>query len=244
MTKIINLVLYRLTNDEHFQAIYAIRSLIILVGAALLKIEKQFAVFAAAFDKEDDAFKKIVKNTLTEDIQVLDHARDDLFRGMADAVKSALRHFNAKVVASARRLQNVLDTYGNVAIKAMNQETSAIYNMLQEFKGAYAEDVATVCIGDWVIELEKANLAFDALITARDDESAAKSTLVMKECRAKVDAAYRDIVTRVEAFAVVDENPAIFEDFIHRLNIIIKRYNDAVAQRAGKAKAKKTNDDK
>jgi hypothetical protein len=229
----------RLTNDEHFEAYTEIGDLVTVTGAEILKVEKQFPAFKVAFNAEDDAFKKIRQSALTKDISNADFLRDNIFQGIIDANKSALRHFRQDVVKSAYRLSTVFRTYGNVAQKSLAQESSAITNMLQELNGAYAADVQKVGIADWVAELETANNTVKALMTSRDDEKAAKTTLVMKETRAQVDAAYRDIIVRIEASSVLEEDPTVFNNFIHRLNIIIERYNNAVAQRAGRAKARK-----
>ncbi|MDR2910270.1 MAG: DUF6261 family protein [Bacteroidales bacterium] len=54
------------------------------------------------------------------------------------------KHFTESVRTAARRLQIVFDTYGNVAAKTLNEETSAITNLIQELAGTYSEDTKTV----------------------------------------------------------------------------------------------------
>jgi hypothetical protein len=117
----------------------------------------------------------------------------------------------------------VFDTYGNVASKPLNEETSAIYNILQELRGKYAADVATVGIGQWVSELESRNNAFGELVKNRFDETAARTDIVLKEARAKLDEAYKTIAERVNALAVV-EGVADYEAFIRTLNAVVAKY--------------------
>ncbi|GBU25116.1 hypothetical protein R83H12_01755 [Fibrobacteria bacterium R8-3-H12] len=115
-------------------------------------------------------------------------------------------------------------TYGNVASKPLNEETSAIYNILQELQGKHAADMDAVGITQWATELQTRNAAFEALVKERFDETAARTTdIVMKQARAQLDEAYRGIVELVNALAVV-EGAAAYEAFIKTLNAVIAKY--------------------
>jgi hypothetical protein len=217
-----------LRNDEHFQFQTEFRDLIIAATPAALNIGQQYNVWLPLFEQEDDVLKKIVKSAITEDIQTADKHRDRIFRGMVDANKSALNHFQPAVHAAAKRLKVLFDTYGNVAAKPLNEETSAIYNLLQELNGNFAADVATLNITDWVAELESANNAFDTLVKARYDEAAHRTLLVLREVRTQVDTASRAITDRIDALFLL-EGKALYEDFIHQLNIVIEKYKNALA---------------
>jgi hypothetical protein len=95
---------------------------------------------------------------------------------------------------------------------------------LQELKGKYTADAASVGIEQWVTELETRNLAFEALVKERFDETAARTTdIVMKQARAQLDEAYKTIVERINALAVV-EGVAAYEAFIKTLNAVIAKY--------------------
>jgi hypothetical protein len=171
----------------------------------------------------DEALKKIVKSEFTAKIHEADKARDEIYVGMAEMNAAALKHFSPEIRDAAGRLKIVFDTYGNVASKPLNEETSAIYNILQELRGKYAVDVATVGIGQWVAELENRNKAFENLVKERFDETAARTDIVLKEARAKLDDAYRTITEMVNALAVV-EGVAAYEQFIRTLNAVIAKY--------------------
>ena len=230
----------QLRNDEHFQFNTEFKDLVNKFDAAELKIGAQFNDFLALFKQEDEALKKIMKSAFTLDLQDLDKRRDRLFRGIIGISKTALHHFNEEVQEAGRRLKILLDTYGNIARKPMNEATSAIYNILQELNGKYAPDVALmVGLTDWVTELETCNGNFDQLMKNRYEESAMKSDLVLKECRQKVDEAYQNIVERINALVVI-EGEADYKEFIRNLNIVIEKYTVILAHRRGVAAAKKT----
>jgi hypothetical protein len=67
---------------------------------------------------------------------------------------------------------------------------------------------------------------------------------VVKEARALIDKTYRQLLGRVEALIVV-EGEAAFAEFVRKLNLIVDKYNLALAQRKGISEAnakKKTNE--
>jgi len=130
----------------------------------------------------------------------------------------------------------VFDTYGNVSVKPLDEETSALYNVLEDLKGKYAADATTVGLTGWMTELGKANADFETLMRARYDEAALKTDLVLKEVRVKIDEAYRVITERINA-AIIIEGETTYRDFVSTLNTVIKRYSDILAQRKGRAAA-------
>jgi hypothetical protein len=221
-----------LTNDEHYKYITEAVYLIEKFSAKALNVEKLFNNLKSLFKKEDDALKKVMKSHLTEEILAMDKRRGRLFKGMLACIKMALLHFDDNVVAAAKRLKILFDTYGNVTKKPMNQETSAIINLLQELYGKYAKDADLVGLTKWMKELEAENNAFDQLMRDRYEETALRTDLVLRECRQDVDDTYREIVYRINAYITI-EGDEEYSEFVHRLNIIIAKYNAALAQRYG-----------
>lgn len=234
--KITSIDLTKMHNDEHFQFLTEVKDLLaqyssVLKGSALA------TQFAACFKNEDTALRKIVKNANTENLETVDLVRDNTFQGLVAHVKTALKHYNPQVVTAAKRLKIVFDTYRNIHKLSMNEETSAIYNLLQELTGNYAADVQTLGIEGWVQQLKVNNTAFANLVKQRNNEQAAASQLVMKECRAAINRVYYDIAERVNALMLINGTEAYLE-FVNKLNNFIDRYNDTMAQRAGRQSAK------
>jgi hypothetical protein len=228
--------LNNLRNDAHFQFLTDFITIVNRIGAAQLKIEPQFNTLRALYADEDDALKKIAKSAITADLNAADRYRDEIFSGMIDANKAALKHFNNRVRQSAARLKIVFDTYGNVARKPLDEETSAIYNIVKDLGQAYAPDVETAALGGWVNELRQANETFSALMLERYDESAAKTTLVLKEVRRQIDEVYRRIIERINA-AVIIEGEDGYAECVTTLHTVSKRYSDILAQQRGRRKS-------
>jgi len=224
-------------------------NLVNATGAEKLKIRKPFDLLLGFHREEDEALKKIFKSAMTAEIHAADTERDETFRGMAEANLSALRHFKPAVRKAAQRLQIVFDTYGNVARKSDEEETSAIHNLLSELMQKHEADMELVGLNPWAEELYMQNGGVEKMLEERDRESAARTDLVMKQARARVDEAYRAVTGRIDALAVVAADgllddgdtslAAAYADFIANLNITIDRFNARIAQRRGMAKAKK-----
>lgn len=235
--KINEFSLVRLRNEEHFQFFTSFRDLVLVSTPTALKIEALFSQFQAAYINELAALDVVRKNAISDDLVEADNNRDSVFRGMCDAVKSALNHFNADIRAAAERLQIVLNTYGNLAIKPYDAETGGMNSLINDFTTTYAADVAVVGLTGWVTELAAKNKAFDDLKNNRYSDEAAKTILRMKEERVKTDAIYRQIVERINALVIV-EGEATYAGFVNELNERIQGYDNTIAIR--RARAKKT----
>jgi hypothetical protein len=237
--KISRIYLINLRNDEHFQYHTEFMDLVTEHGAAALKIQPQFEAYLALYGTEDDGIKKIRKSALTAEIQAADKARDTIWSGMIHMNAAALKHFDPAVQEAGKRLKVLFDTYGNIAKKPLNEQTSAVYNILQELKEKYAADVAAANIKPWVDELEARNLAFEKLMKDRFKETDLKTDVIVKEARAALDTAYQDILARISACALL-EGEADYAPFVHALNTVTEKYASILARRQGKKKQSTT----
>ena len=231
--KIKDFSLSRLRNEEHFQFFTSFRDLVMVFTVLALNIELLFNLFLASLANELAALDLIRKNAISDDLIDADDERDSVFRGMSDAVKSALNHFNVDVRAAARRLQVVLDTYGNLAIKPYDAETGGLNSLINDFTTTYAADVARVGLNEWVVELQAKNKAFDDLKNNRYSAEAAKTILRMKQERLKTDAIYRQITERINALVIV-EGEARYAGFVNELNKRIEGYENTISIRRAK----------
>ena len=222
-----------LRNDEHFQFNTEFRDLVTKEGAQNLKVAAQFDAYLPLYNKEDEGIKRVSKSLLTGKIHEADKARDDIYSGMVEINGGSLKHYNQTVSEAAQKLKILFDTYGDVSKKPLNEQTSAVYNILQELRGDYLAAANTVGISGWADELETRNAAFAALVKERFDESAAKTDVIVKTARVELDAAYDAIVERINAFVVI-EGAAAYERFVKTLNTIISKYAAILNARLGR----------
>ena len=222
-------------NDEHFQYMTEVKDAIKQFGGAdKLLIKTVYDKFIPLYNQEDEALKKIMKSAITDEIEEADFYRDQIFRGLTHASLAALYHYKPDVQDAAKKLKIVFDTYGNLVPKPLNEETSAIYNLLQDLFMKYKEESMKAGIMDWMYELQAANNNFDNLVKKRYKESAEKTDLILTEVRKQVDAEYRNIINIVNVQAMIADDKTLFTDFIKYLNGIIDKYSIIIAQRQGR----------
>ena len=236
--KLEKLYLKNLRNSEHFQFHKLFIALLLEFNGILKKVQALFDTYTRLVDDEDVALKKIVKSRLTDKIFEADSERDNLYGGLLNANRAALRHFSSDVREAAENVKIVLNSYGNPTQKSYNEETSIIYNLLQDLSGKYRDDVKTAGLLAWVAELEKSNLAIEQLMKERRDEAATLTELAMKECRAKADDAYRAMLKRLEALVEI-EGEAEYAELIRKHNLDIDKFSVTLARRT----TKKTKDE-
>jgi hypothetical protein len=225
-------------NDEHFLFYKDFKDLAETVDMDAFGIAELWEPFTARFLAEDEAFKKIIKSATTAEIKIADKARDNTFSGLVETLRGAVKHYDKTIAAAARRVKIVFDTFGNLSSMSLIKQTSGLYNLLQDLHGKYAADVKTAGLDGWVEKLETENNAVDTLLKARNAENAGKTQLKMKKCRAATDDAYYAITDRIHAMININGN-AGFTEFVNQMNTVIDKYYRAIAQRAGRAKAKK-----
>jgi hypothetical protein len=197
-----------------------------------------YALLVVVLKDEDVALKKINKSAYTAEIADEDSYRDELWRGMVDTNKAAMLHYDDEVRQAAKTNKIVFDTYGNLAPLSLDDESSSITNVLQDMRGKYADSVVKVGLTGWADALETSNNNVKRLMRERYSESADKTDIVLREARQKVDAAYNAVVERINA-AIIIEGEEKYRDFVTAINVVIKRYADIMAQRKGRAAAKK-----
>jgi hypothetical protein len=225
-------------NEEWFNFFTEFKTFVTQSTSEALDIETLFLTFLTLYGQADKALEILRKSSYTSEIVRLNGVRDSTYRGLAETVKSGLHHYLAPTREAAEKLKMILDHYGNLSTKPYNEETSGIYNLLQDLRAKTAE-VAALNLSGWLNELEANNQAFEAAILARNAEGADHIVDInMLEVRRQTDRCYLDIVERIEALILIQGNAA-FADFVNKLNTNIERYKNVLSRR-GHHKEEKT----
>jgi hypothetical protein len=228
-----------LRNEAHVAYNNTFSALVDKYTPNALGISTQYNEYKTLFADEVSALDIVRKSELTTEIHEQDHIRDGIFRGLADAVKSALNHFNAEKRSAARRLEVIFENYGNIAAKTLDQETAAINDLLRELDSQSNAPLVTLLgLGDWVSQLEAENAKFEQLMLDRYTETSQRPTVRMHDARQKVDKCLRAILDRIEALALINGTDA-YESFIKELNAVSERYKNILAQEKGERKNKR-----
>ncbi|MDR2424634.1 MAG: DUF6261 family protein [Prevotellaceae bacterium] len=233
--KINRLRLASLRNEEWFQLFTELKNLVDTYGAENLNIAVLYAAFLIQYNNADKALDLILKSVDTDKMEAADMKRDHTYRGLVDAVKSALNHFDPAKQKAAEEINVVVKHFGNLATKSGNEETAGLYNFTQMLGNEYAAQTSLLGLGDWVTELQSNNEAYEALVKDRNNETTSRTSLRMRAVRKDADEVYRQIVERLEALMTLNSLPTT-EEFVNKWNGFLKRYADVIAMRGKKTK--------
>jgi hypothetical protein len=165
--KIETLSLSRLKNHQHFEYMSQFRQQVRGVGADALKIVELWEIFSPLYDKEDLILQRMRKSLLTDKLVELDNIRDEYFRSLQHQIESYERHFNSAKRDAAKKINEYFKIYKTPIDKEYNEETSLIYNILQDIKTKCQAEVTLLNLNEWLVEIDKANKEFNNTYIAR-----------------------------------------------------------------------------
>jgi len=224
--KINNIDTNRMRNDAHFQFHADFITLINGAGAAALKIDALWTAHTALFADLDAALKKIHMSATTPKIQEADRARDELYSGFKKVLAGLCEHYDPEMRDAALKAQVVVHTYGKVTSKSLSEETSAIYNLIQELRSdKYKNLVIMLGLMQWLTNIELKNNEVSTLMQDRDRENAGKPHTHVGEERRAVDESYKHIVDVINAHLLLGQLTGTeVETFVNTVNETIHRY--------------------
>ena len=216
-----------LPNETHVECHGTICNLIERFTPATLGVQNQYIEYKAAYNAEFKILDEIRKSEYTKMIADMDNARDRIFYGLVNAVKSASDHYDTAMQEAAKRVSFVLDTYHNIAGKSYNSESAAITDLINELRDTRLNEVTLLSLDGWLNELENKNQTFRDLMSARDTETANKAVnnppLNMRQARKTVDRLFRSMRDFIEALILTAPTDKLI-DFLKELNAILERY--------------------
>ncbi|MDR1155480.1 MAG: DUF6261 family protein [Bacteroidales bacterium] len=234
--------LIRLRNEELFQFFVDFKRLVEESGAGALNIEELFAVFTGLFGKLDTALDYIRKDRHTEKLADTDFIRDSIYYGFVQLARAYLRSMRDNKVQAAKNILIVVNAFGDFRAKPYNEETAAIGNFLDDIHARCAADVELLGASEWVDDLEAVNREFSDLMNIRFDEKAQQEYINLRETRREAEKVYANAVDRIHA-SITLNGEGTYTSFVNKLNERVAYNKNVIAQRKGRAKAKKEKED-
>ena len=222
-----------LRNEAHVEFHETTDIVIIKHNPSVLGIQVQYQIYKSLLTAEISILDVIRKSEYTKEIEDQNQIRGRIFRGLSDAVKSGLHHFNEDKRKASQKVDIVLGHYGNITTKTFDEETAAIDDLLRELSESCPSEIILLGLGEWLEQLGQENRRFKELMAERYAEAAQRPTIRMKDARAAVDKAFRELLNRIEAYVVIN-GITEYEAFIHEMNAITERYKALLARSAGR----------
>ncbi|MDR2292359.1 MAG: DUF6261 family protein [Prevotellaceae bacterium] len=234
---ITRIYLRQLKNETHVQFNENVNSVFVKYNPQALGIKALYDLYKLAFDNEIEALDIIRKSEITAKITDQDHRRDTVYRGFVDTVKGAMNHFDTAHSEAANLLYNIIQHYGNIAKKTLDDETAAINDLVRELnQPAPAQAITLLNVQMWLDKLVEENDQFTALMTERYVETAEQTPLRMSQTRTEIDKYYHAIISQIENQWLASS--AVNGAFVRELNAVIERFKNILAQEKGEQKSK------
>lgn len=228
--------LSRLQNAEYHALM--VDTLAIVEEAKLETLNPLKTTIAALVAKLDAGLLQVRKSEHTKNLVALDEVRDNYFKGLALRVQSESFSPEKSVREQAYKIQILLNTYKNITKENLRKETDLIQNLVKDLQSEeYRTQATTTGITAWITALKKANEDFETLYNTRRDEESATESINMRAVRKETDTEYRKLIQTIEALQILHPSDAL-GTLISKMNAIISKWNDTLAQHNGKKKEK------
>ena len=210
----------RLQNMEHFQ--FADRVLQLCKEANVPKLTAVLGPLTAAVAKEDLALNQPRVLDGTEELELLDNARDNAYYALSLLVEMQKRSEDKATVTAAKVLAEVMSRYPRAAAENYDKETGMIKNLITDLNAAPAAAAVTK-LGALaaVRRLDRTNKEFDTRFHTRI--KAGSASLDVKELRTAVDRALDAVLLRINSLNDLEPSAPITK--------LIDQYNTLVANR-------------
>ena len=231
MLQINSVKISHLRNDEDFG--FQTRVLNLAVAMLTQDVDKPVvAAFKTAVTAFDDALKQAVKNSQTAAVAAADEAVDSLYTGLTLYLRSLTYHPSEEIRTAAEGVLAIIDKYGKLTDLPYNQQYGALQNSMQELNALDGETLAVLVLDDWLAGLATAVAQFQIVRDSQTAEQSHYQVGLVKDSRNAADAAYKQFVASVNAFAIAF-GEANYAEFINQVNVMI-------ADIQGELKARKT----
>lgn len=163
--------------------------------------------YASLFADEDVVFVQNQAYELTKEIQQKHELRSSLFLFVKSGIRISLKSPKEEKKAAAEKLDYVLEPYKTAASKPYAECTAELVNFIDEMKeSTLAALLETLELTSTMELLEAANNDFNAVYVERAHKKLDRvSTANMKTIRPKVDKAYRDVASAINALYKANE---------------------------------------
>lgn len=189
---------------------------------ATLKLESDKAMvndYHAAVVAFDEVLVRSRKNSKTATQSEADEAFDKIFRSARNYAKAMSGHPTAAVATEGEVLWDIFQKYGDISSLNYDKEYSYAHNLVQDLEALTSEQMELLHFAPWYEALVIGVATFTNARTSKTLEDATYITGLVEENRLATSAAYKNLVLRVNALAVVNgEEPyAQFIDFVTQI---------------------------
>ena len=233
MKEINGIDLAHMKSGAHFLFITDTVGLATADAKVKTKVTAELTALQTALKAEDDALALSKANLLSKEIKAIDAERDKHYKALRKAITFFLNHPDAQLVKAAQRMEQLLKDYNIDPKMQLDRETGLLLNLISDLETKSAADVTALALTPVVQAMKQANDKLREVTRARANDRAVQIVGQLKQAQHASDEAYRTLVQKVNALAVV-EGEADYADFISKMNEQVKHYKQEVLPKAKK----------
>lgn len=219
-----------MTNGAHFDYMSMTAETAEADSVVSAKAKDETAALRAALAEEDECLQLSRKNALSDRIAEQDALRDQYYSGYKSAVKAMRSMPEGDMLTAAETLWQHLKDYGIDTKAQLNDETGKMTNLCADLAGKLKAEVATLGLTTLAESMSAANTEVHDLMMERNAEESTKVAGALKSARKATDAAYKSLIKKVNALALIDTE-SDYTAFIDTMNEQIEQYRQKVLAR-------------
>lgn len=243
--KILTIQLSRLKNNEIFRFFSEITQ---IAEAALISRTSVAAmsdnilglvnILNGFLERLDDAIVALSKSEYTELVAEADNWRDTVYRGFVLHVQAFSHSFDEAEREAARRLQVLIDNYGDFRRNSLDDQTAIMDNFIQDLQSMHTENLTSIGATKWLTSMQARNADFKDVVESRHEERVEQIREEVHMLRTQSGDVYREIVSLIEAGNRLSGGTA-YIPLINKINERVSHYKTVLATRQGVAEANK-----
>jgi len=198
---------------------------------ALLHIEELAPLYAAAVAAEMRAVNRPTSLVETALMADADHKRDQAISMVFGIINLHLRSTKEAELAAAHRLDVIAAPYDGIQGDEYYKETTEIDGFTAALANALSADIILLGLSSAIEQMTTHNNTFKRLFEERTGDMDIRTPVRImetKELRNNADARYRDMILRVNAFAIAIPSPEL-EAFAVSINSMILQLQKVLA---------------
>jgi hypothetical protein len=202
-----------------------------------VKVEPVYTSYKDSVTAVDDAYKLSRASDYTQKIAEEDDRRDNLYKQLVSLLKMYRKFtFDTEKKEGADLLWNIVKKYNVDVNENYSEESGKLQQMLQEMEtnAQAGHRITALGLESLITQLKTANEQVRSMMNYRNEERTYVEKAALANARVQADETYRDLILALNAAAVMDDNPFLFDDLISPMNELIKYYRQYVVPKAGK----------
>ena len=243
MKQIQKISLERLANGAHFLFLTNAHKRATTYAGVKDKVVNELHALEMALKEEDRILATSQKSPLSDEIKNADRQRDKIYRGIEKALNAFMLFPNEETVNAAKEVKRIMKAHNIKTGMQLDRETGMLLNLIGDFENKCQAEIAKLGLTTTVVELKTVN---NKLIGVTEDRLKGSIAVIvgdLKRARNQSDEAYRALVLKINALAVV-EGDAPYAPFIDLMNAEIKHYKEDAVIHKKKKDNEKPGDDK